>query len=301
MSQLSVSWRRTAVVVALSGGLLASPLLGNLAGGSLSALPAAVAKPSKDQVADAPRLASVDNFRDVAGTGAGYDAQGSHHVNKGVFYRSNALTPNDADLAVLDGLHLSTVFDLRTGGEIAAKPDRVPAGAAYVNISILSGDLSSSLGNLTSPEAAREGMRALNRQFVTGEHERAGFASLLTQLADQQGPAVFHCTAGKDRTGWTSYLLLSIAGVDQNTIMSDYLATNDYSAKSIAATLAQITAAKGAAAAAVYQPLLGVDASYLQAGIDQITATYGSVDKYLKDGLGLQGKTIEQLKHKLIQ
>lgn len=297
---MSVSWRRTAVVLALSGGLLAGPLLGNIAGGELSALPAAVAKPSA-AVADAPRLAGVDNFRDVAGTGAGYDAQGSHHVNKGVFYRSNALAPNDADLATLDGLHLAGVYDLRTSGEIATKPDRVPAGASYTNISILSGDVSGGMGNLTSPEAAREAMRAINRQFVTGSFERARFADLLTQLADQQGPAVFHCTAGKDRTGWTSYLLLSLAGVDQRTIMNDYLLTNEYSAKSITATLAQITAAKGAAAAAIYQPLLGVEASFLQAGIDQLVADYGSVDKYLKDGLGLKGQTIEQLKHKLIQ
>ncbi|WP_433565061.1 tyrosine-protein phosphatase [Nocardia sp. CA-151230] len=298
---MSVSWRRSAVVVALSAGLLASPLLGNVVDAQLSALPAAAAKPKTDQAADAPRLASVDNFRDVAGTGAGYDAQGSHHVNKGVFYRSNALTPNDSDLATLNGLHLSGVFDLRSSSEIAAKQDRVPAGAAYVNIPILGGDLSSAVAKLKSPDDAANFMRDINRLFVTGADERAGFANLLTQLAGQDGPAVFHCTAGKDRTGWAAYLLLSIAGVDSDTIMNDYLLTNQYSAASIAATLAQIKAAKGDAAAALYQPLLGVDRSYLQAGIDQLTATYGSVDKYLKDGLGLKGQTIEQLKHKLIQ
>ncbi|MET8427575.1 tyrosine-protein phosphatase [Nocardia sp. NPDC004860] len=298
---MSVSWRRSAVVVALSAGLLASPLLGNVVDAQLSALPAATAKPKADQAADAPRLASVDNFRDVAGTGAGYDAQGSHHVDKGVFYRSNALTPNDSDLATLNGLHLSSVFDLRSSSEIAAKQDRVPAGAAYVNIPILGGDLSSAVAKLKSPDDAANFMRDINRLFVTGTDERAGFANLLTQLAGQDGPAVFHCTAGKDRTGWAAYLLLSIAGVDSDTIMNDYLLTNQYSAASIAATLAQIKAAKGDAAAALYQPLLGVDRSYLQAGIDQLTATYGSVDKYLKDGLGLKGQTIEQLKHKLIQ
>ncbi|MFE3259833.1 tyrosine-protein phosphatase [Nocardia sp. NPDC059091] len=298
---MSVSWRRSAVVVALSAGLLASPLLGNVVDAQLSALPAATAKPKTDQAADAPRLASVDNFRDVAGTGAGYDAQGSHHVNKGVFYRSNALTPNDSDLATLNGLHLSSVFDLRSSSEIAAKQDRVPTGAMYVNIPILGGDLSSAVAKLKSPDDAANFMRDINRLFVTGADERAGFANLLTQLAGQDGPAVFHCTAGKDRTGWAAYLLLSIAGVDSDTIMNDYLLTNQYSAASIAATLAQIKAAKGDAAAALYQPLLGVDRSYLQAGIDQLTATYGSVDKYLKDGLGLKGQTIEQLKHKLIQ
>ncbi|MFJ9370618.1 tyrosine-protein phosphatase [Nocardia sp. NPDC101769] len=298
---MSVSWRRSAAVVALSAGLLASPLLGNLVDTQLSALPAATAKPKTDQAADAPRLASVDNFRDVAGTGAGYDAQGGHHVDKGVFYRSNALTPNDSDLATLNGLHLSSVFDLRSSSEIAAEQDRVPTGATYVNIPILGGDLSSAVANLKSPEDAVNFMRDINRLFVTGAGERAGFANLLTQLAGQDGPAVFHCTAGKDRTGWAAYLLLSIAGVDSDTIMNDYLLTNQYSAASIAATLARIKAAKGDAAAALYQPLLGVDRSYLQAGIDQLTATYGSVDKYLKDGLGLKGQTIEQLKHKLIQ
>ncbi|MFE3225209.1 tyrosine-protein phosphatase [Nocardia sp. NPDC059228] len=298
---MSVSWRRSAVVVALSVGLLASPLLGNVVDAQLSALPAATAEPKSDQAADAPRLASVDNFRDVAGTGAGYDAQGSHHVNKGVFYRSNALTPNDSDLATLNGLHLSSVFDLRSSSEIAAKQDRVPAGAAYVNIPILGGDLSGAVAKLKSPDDAANFMRDINRLFVTGADERAGFANLLTQLAGQDGPAILHCTAGKDRTGWAAYLLLSIAGVDSDTIMNDYLLTNQYSAASIAATLAQIKAAKGDAAAALYQPLLGVDRSYLQAGIDQLTATYGSVDKYLKDGLGLKGQTIEQLKHKLIQ
>ncbi|MVU83369.1 protein-tyrosine-phosphatase [Nocardia sp. ET3-3] len=287
----------------ISAGLLASPFLGSVAAdhSALLAVPAASAKPNKEQVADAPRLASVVNFRDVAGTGQGYPAQGSHHLNKGVFYRSNALTPNDADLATLNALHLSTVFDLRSSDEIAQKGDRVPAGAKYENISIFSGNLSTGVPSFTSPDDARKFMRDINKSFVSDAGERGKFADLLTQLADQQGPAVFHCTAGKDRTGWASYLLLSLARVDDATIMSDYLLSNDYLAVSNAATLAQIKAAKGEAAAAVYAPLLGVDRTYLQAGIDQLVADYGSVDKYLKDGLGLNGHTIEQLRHKLTQ
>ncbi|WP_051177905.1 tyrosine-protein phosphatase [Nocardia concava] len=286
----------------ISAGLLASPFLGSVvADHSVMSVPSAAAKPDKGQSADAPHLASVVNFRDLAGTGQGYQAQGSHQLNKGVFYRSNALTPNDADLATLNSLHLSSVFDLRSADEIAQKADRVPAGAAYVNIPIFSGNLSSGMPAFKSPDEARKFMQDINKSFVTDAGERGKFADLLTQLADQQGPAVFHCTAGKDRTGWAAYLLQSIARVDDATIMSDYLLSNDYLSASNAATLAQIRAAKGEAAAAIYAPLLGVDRAYLQAGIDQLVADYGSVDKYLKDGLGLNGHTIEQLRHKLIQ
>ncbi|GAB2510826.1 tyrosine/lipid phosphatase LipA [Nocardia heshunensis] len=287
----------------ISAGLLASPLLGSVVAehSAMLGMPVASAKPHHEQRVDAPRLSSVVNFRDLAGTGEGYRGQGNHHLNKGVFYRSNALTPNDADLATLNGLHLGSVFDLRSADEIAQKADRMPAGAAYVNIPIFAGNLSSSTPNFTSPDDAKKFMQDINRSFVTDAGERGKFAQLLTQLADQDGPAVFHCTAGKDRTGWTAFLLQSIARVDDSTIMSDYLLSNDYLAATNSATLAQISKAKGAAAAAIYAPLLGVDSSYLQAGIDQLNTQYGSVEKYLKDGLGLKGKTIEQLRDKLIK
>ncbi|MFE3195116.1 tyrosine-protein phosphatase [Nocardia sp. NPDC059240] len=299
---MSVSVRRSGIVVMIAAGLLASPMVGSVvADSAMLGMPVASAKPHHEQGADAPRLASVVNFRDLAGTGEGYRGQGNHHLNKGVFYRSNALTPNDADLATLNGLHLGSVFDLRSADEIAQKADRVPAGAAYVNIPILGGNLSSSTPNLTSPDVAKKFMQDLNRSFVADAGERGKFAELLTQLADQDGPAVFHCTAGKDRTGWTAFLLQSIARVDSSTIMSDYLLSNDYLAATNSATLAQIKAAKGDAAAAIYAPLLGVDRSYLQAGIDQLDSQYGSVEKYLKEGLGLKGKTIEQLRDKLIK
>ncbi|MFF0818320.1 tyrosine-protein phosphatase [Rhodococcus sp. NPDC003318] len=248
--------------------------------------------------ADAPRLASVDNFRDVAGTGTGYTTPDGH-VNKGVFFRSKALVPNDADLATLGTLGISTVYDLRSDEEIAQKPDVLPQGAAYVHVPILSGDLSG-FANITTPDQAREAMRQVNRLFVTGDVERAAFGRLLTSFAETDGAQLFHCTAGKDRTGWTSYLLLSIAGVDPQTIMDDYLLTNEYSRDSIASTFAAIVQRRGEEAAAVYAPILGVEASYLQAGIDQLTADYGTVENYLTAGLGLSGDTIAALKAELV-
>ncbi|MGS2806001.1 tyrosine-protein phosphatase [Nocardia sp. MW-W600-9] len=293
---MSVSPRRAAAAFALCAGLTISPMTGIAvaAPGPVLASPVAPA-------ADAPRLASVDNFRDVAGTGAGYGAQGSHRLNKGAIYRSNALTLNDADLATVQGLGIADVIDMRNESEIAQAPDRVPAGASYVNIPILAGDLNQVPGGINTPEQAAELLRTANRMFVTDAAAKQGMAQTLTRIAEQPGPVVIHCTAGKDRTGWAVYLLQSLVGVDADTIMSDYLLTNEYSAASIEATIAHITATRGPAAAAIYRPFLVVDRSYLESGITQLTSDYGTVDKYLRDGLGLRPQVITALRAKLIK
>ncbi|WP_328712793.1 tyrosine-protein phosphatase [Nocardia salmonicida] len=280
--------RRAIVALALCCGLFA-------------AISCTAANPQQPVAADAPRLAGADNFRDIAGTGAGYVAQGSHRVRKGAIYRSNALTFGDADLAAVQGLGIADVIDMRNASEIAKAPDRVPPGASYVNIPILAGDVSQIPGGITSPEQAAELLRTANRMFVTDAVAREGLAQTLTRIAEQPGPVVIHCTAGKDRTGWTAYLLQSLVGVDADTSMNDYLLTNEYSAASIEATIAQITATRGPQAAAVYRPFLVVDRTYLEAGIAQLNSDYGTVDKYLRDGLGLRPEVVDALRAKLVQ
>jgi protein-tyrosine phosphatase len=262
---------------------------------------------SSQQAADAPRLVGIDNFRDVAGTGDGYEGSGytgslGQHLNKGVFYRANAFTPKGDDMAALVKLDLAKVYDLRTDGEIAKVPDVLPPGVDSEHISILAHDvdITAMMATIHSPEDMRAAMQEMNRIFVTGEVERAGLNKLLTTMAETDGPQVFHCTSGKDRTGWTAMLLLSIAGVDDATIMSDYLLTNEYSVNSIAAATAYIKATYGEGAAAIAAPALGVEASFLQAGLDQVKADYGTIDNYLTEGLGLSQDTIKALKAKLL-
>ncbi|MFD4470061.1 tyrosine-protein phosphatase, partial [Rhodococcus sp. NPDC058505] len=119
-------------------------------------------------------------------------------------------------------------------------------------------------------------------------------------MATTEGGQVFHCTAGKDRTGWTAMLLQHIAGVDDATIMRDYLLTNEYNEEWVTETRAYLVATQGEAAAALLEPLFGVEESYLQAGLDELAATYGSVDAYLTEGLGLSTSTIDTLRGKLL-
>ncbi|MFD2645638.1 tyrosine-protein phosphatase [Pseudomonas japonica] len=248
---------------------------------------------------DTPRLAGIDNFRDIAGTTTAYTTANDGTMRAGVFYRSNALTPKGRDLALLNSLGISNVYDLRTPSEIAATPDTLPSGARYQNIDIIGSTTSGAnvtTISFTSAAQAVAMMEETNRAFVSDAGMRGQFAVLFNELAAADGAALFHCTAGKDRTGWTAAVLLSIAGVDNATIMQNYLATNDYTAARVAATLAAMPARM----AAIYAPLLGVQASYLQAGLDEVIAAYGSMDNYLKTGLGLSQETLYVLRGKMV-
>lgn len=290
---------RATTTLALTGALL---LTGQAVADatSLAAFGSSGSASTAPERIEAPRLSSVNNFRDIAGTGTGYTGFGGSTVNPGVFYRANALTPNPADLATLTALGLTAAYDLRTDQEIAAKPDILPDGVRYTQIQVLSADPSGDIAGLRSPEEARAYVQDGYRSTVTDETSRRGYARLLTELANTAGPQVFHCTAGKDRTGWATALLLGISGVSRETILADYLLSNEYSAETIRATLDQISAVKGPEAAEIYRQLVGVDASYLEASFDELERTYGSFDRYLVDGLGLSFDTITKLRLKLL-
>ncbi len=249
---------------------------------------------------DTPRLAGIDNFRDIAGTTTAYSTAHDGTMRAGVFYRSNALTPTASDLATLNGLGIKAVYDLRTPSEIAGTPDTMISGATYQNIDIIGATTSGANITTVSFKSAADAiamMQETNRAFVSDAGMRGQLGVLFNELAGVDGAALFHCTAGKDRTGWTAAVLQSIAGVDNATIMSNYLATNDYTAERVAKTLAMMPPSM----AAIYAPLLGVEASYLQAGLDQVTAQYGSMDNYLKQGLGLSQETIYVLRGKMVE
>ena len=267
---------------------------------SLSAISLSIAAHAAETYdLDTPRLTGIDNFRDLAGTTTAYTTANDGVMRAGVFYRSNALTPTASDLAVLNGLGISNVYDLRTPSEIAATPDTLPTGAIYQNIDIIGSTTSgSNVTNIsfTSTAQAVAMMEETNRAFVSDSGMRSQFSVLFNELAAADRAALFHCTAGKDRTGWTAAVLLSIAGVDSATIMQNYLATNDYTAARVAATLAAMPTSMEA----IYAPLLGVQASYLQAGLDEVTAEYGSMDNYLKEGLRLSQETIYVLRGKMV-
>ena len=238
------------------------------------------------------RLASADNFRDVAGPG--YATHDGARVRRGVFFRSNELRLNATDHDAISGLGLRAVLDLRSKLEIERHPDAEVPGAAWHNFDV-SGIPMEQVAELRDRRSAVELMDRVYRSFVDSAEALEEFGGLFRQLATG-GPQLFHCTAGKDRTGWVAALLLHIAGVDDPTIESDYLLTNALTGRSRARVEAEIVRLLGAEHLAAFEPTLVADIEYLRSGYEAIEEKYGDRMTYLVDGLGLDDATITDLR-----
>ncbi|GGZ04843.1 tyrosine-protein phosphatase [Streptomyces poonensis] len=239
------------------------------------------------------KLEGTVNFRDAGG----YRTKDGHWVRMGVVYRSDALDKlTDADLAKLKRLGLSVDYDLRTTSEKAAAPDRVPQGVRYVAANVL-GDDSPVFSMPSTADEAAQMMVDGEKAMVSADTAKAAYSTIFADLSDGDPVGtLYHCTAGKDRTGWASAALLTALGVPRGTVMEDYLASNDYRAEANAAALAAMPAAQ----AAVYKPMLDVRAEYLNSGFEEVEEAYGSFTAYEKKGLGLDARELKRLKAELL-
>ena len=246
------------------------------------------------------RLASADNFRDVTGPDAAYAAADGTTLRRGVAYRSNELQLSDADARSLGRLGVTAVYDLRSDHEVRAHPDVEVAGATWTHLEVR-GIPMDAVSNLDDRDVAHEVMLDVYRHFVGAEGARTAFATLFRHIADADGGGVlFHCTAGKDRTGWAAALLLHLAGVDDATILEDYLLTNTFSSVTREKYLALVREHLGADKVDVYERVMVADPAYLQAGYDAVEAAYGDREGYLRDGLGLDDETLARLRSRLL-
>ncbi|MDT0614290.1 tyrosine-protein phosphatase [Streptomyces lancefieldiae] len=243
----------------------------------------------------ADRLIALDgavNFRDAGG----YRTKDGQWVRMGAVYRTDSLDRlTDADLAKLRRLGISVDYDLRTASERASAPDRLPAGVRYVVADVL-GDDSPVFSMPTTAAEAEQMMIDGERTMVSGANAKAAYATVFSGLARDADGALYHCTAGKDRTGWAGATLLTVLGVPRETVMADYLASNEYRAEANAAALAAMPAQQ----AAVYKPMLDVRAEYLNSGFDEVEDAYGSFAAYEKKALGLDAGELRRLKADLL-
>ncbi|WP_395574029.1 tyrosine-protein phosphatase [Streptomyces sp. BK79] len=243
----------------------------------------------------ADRLIELDgavNFRDAGG----YRTKDGQWVRMGAVYRTDSLDKlTDADLAKLKRLGISVDYDLRSASERASAPDRIPAGVRYVVADVL-GDDSPVFTMPTTAAEAEQMMIDGERTMVSGANAKAAYSTVFSGLARDADGTLYHCTAGKDRTGWASAALLTALGVPRETVMADYLASNEYRAEANAAALASMPAQQ----AAVYKPMLDVRAAYLNSGFDEVEDAYGSFAAYEKKALGLDGRELRRLKADLL-
>ena len=132
-------------------------------------------------------------------------------------------------------------------------------------------------GKVLTPQATLALMEQTYRDFVL--HNSPRFADLFAQLLDDDAPLVFHCTAGKDRTGFAAALILSALGVPPTVVMQDYLLTNAF--------YRQPAAASGFASQDVLDVLWRVQPAFLEAALATVQAQHGDMDHYLGTALGI--------------
>jgi protein-tyrosine phosphatase len=231
-------------------------------------------------------LVGASNFRDLGG----YTGLGGRTVRWRRLFRSDhlaALTPDD--LATLSRLGLSRAYDFRGESERAAVPYELPGVASYslaIEPTVVQRmkELLVSGQHLTAQDTVGL-MQQTYRDFVHDNSLR--FAELFGHLLDNDAPLVFHCTAGKDRTGFAAALILLALGVPRPVVMQDYLLTNDLFRMPIA-TPAQ-------APQEVLDVLWRVQADFLDAALLVVEADYGGVPQYLQQALGLGPTEQERL------
>lgn len=232
-------------------------------------------------------LVGASNFRDLGG----YAAADGRQVRWRRVFRSDHLADlTPGDVAVLARLPLARVVDFRGDQERAAQPYALPA-VRYQAVPI-------------EPTVVRRYRELVQRgeQLDAAHAERLmvdtylGFvaddAPQLTEFFDQllagDAPLVFHCTAGKDRTGYAAALFLLALDVPRDVVMQDYLLTNRLYRKPPAPADDPLTRA-------VHDVIWGVRAAYLQAALDAIDREHGSVQGYLRQRLKLSGAAQERL------
>jgi protein-tyrosine phosphatase len=244
------------------------------------------------------RLGSADNFRDL--TGPGYRTSEGRPLRPGLAYRSNELVLSDEDAVRVAGLGVTALLDLRHADEISAHPDAEVAGATWEHLEV-PGIPMDEVAALDDSQRATEVMLGVYRGFVRHAGARAAFATLLDRVATADAPLVFHCTAGKDRTGWAAMLALRICGVPDDVVLDDYLATNRVSTQTRDKYLGLVREHLGEPQVKVYERVMVADEDYLAAGLEAVTADYGSLDAYVATGLGLSDATLDALRARLVE
>lgn len=246
------------------------------------------------------KLEGVHNFRDYGG----YDTVHGAPVRKGLLWRSAQHgDASDADLAVIHGLDLANVIDLRGPSEREIKPCRrhddfaaqvwsYPEETAGLALHTEAAD-----GVVTAAEA-RAAMLRLYEGIAFRENLVPMLRLYFNILDRAEGPSLVHCVAGKDRTGWAVAMAQHALGVPREAILDDYMLTNV--AGNIEARIAdgavQIRARHGDISDDTIRALMGVEADYLNAALTAAEERYGDLDRYLDEVLGVDAARREALR-----
>jgi protein-tyrosine phosphatase len=235
-------------------------------------------------------FAGALNFRDIGG----YPVRGGGLTRWGAVYRSDSLhNLTAADLPAFDALGVKTIYDLRRAREI----EQWPGPREYVHLEIPGGALD--LVPVAQLQTRRDAEEWLAADYVGMlDNAASAFGTLLTRLAGEEvRPAVLHCLGGKDRTGLSVALLLTLLGVDRDTVLDDYELTSECQRPRLAEVV-EIFAAVGMSREGA-EAVLGTPRWTMARALSELDGTYGGIESYLLGPCGMAQPAITALRESL--
>lgn len=258
-------------------------------------------------------LDGQSNFRDIGG----YQTADGRSIKWGNVYRSGELHKlSDTDVAKLDALDVKAVANFLTEREIKSRGhDRLPEGVREIPLPMETGNLGEMAGVIEEARGTGDFSEVpveLNPEIhrVLINEGREYYATLLREIADPANrPMVYHCSHGVHRTGTATAILLSALGVPWETIREDYLLSNKYRAEEVnhrtndLRLLAADTflVEPGEVDMTNIKAFYILEPEYIDASLDEAVKQYGSMENYIREGLGITDKELASLREQLLE
>lgn len=249
-------------------------------------------------------LENTINFRDLGGL----KTKDGRTVRKGFIYRSDNLSKLEtADFGRFNALRIATVYDLRTDHEIKGKEDHLPANVHYLHTPVVqdnAGEIKGLKKRVLNGEITEQQAKDMTARFYADAVtvNIGSVKDILKQITSSNQPVLYHCSAGKDRTGIISALILSVLNVDRQVIVDDFMVSNYYRRGRAEKTLGKAKLGR------IIKPKLNmgaveilstVDESFINATFNAIDSTYGGMEPFIENQLGINKEARKLLIEKL--
>ena len=242
----------------------------------------------------APRLEGTPNFRDLGGL-ATVDGR---VTRRGVLFRSSALEElSSRDVRLLiDDIGLRTVIDLRSADDREIAQSLLDTPVRYINLPISRGGPTTSLERPMGADG-RVDMPRIYRMYI--ETSAPSITEIIAELTSGATPALFHCAAGKDRTGVVAAILLSAVGVTRDAVIADFMETEP-----VLADIISYLQRRPAYADIVlrFPPgTMDVDPKFISDFLDDVDRTYGGMSRWLTEHACVSRESVARLEQLLVE
>lgn len=243
-------------------------------------------------------LESVNNIRDIGG----YCTTEGKILRWGRIYRSGNLSQlNDEEKVTLQNLGIKLVFDLRSTATMSKTPDNLPPGIKYLHSPVYEDEFNKEIFPAFLFNRHKLGEILGNSYTKWLKIGAPAYGQLFKQFANPDNlPMIFHCTAGKDRVGIATAILLSLLGVPKETIIADYSLTNQVFDKLYQDLLESDQGKRIDFPPEEIKVMLAANPSWMIRALNLIQTEFGSAENYLHKAAGLTQATTEAIRTNLL-